>query len=116
MGRIANIKVPKGCNEIYVDIEDDKVIVSYGSRLNDMEFYCDLTGEVETLPGIGDFCIMWNEGRREKAVCANYEFTPKGTVDAGRFVANNGSGYDYAIKFRNYEQFLAVKGVIDDTL
>ena len=76
MGRIANIKVPKGCNEIYVDIEDDKVIVSYGSRLNDMEFYCSLTDEVETLPGIGDFCIMWDEKRRMEAICANYDFSP----------------------------------------
>lgn len=116
MGRIANIKVPKGCNEIYVDIEDDKVIVSYGSRLNDMEFYCSLTGEVETLPGIGDFCIMWDEKRRPEAICANYDFRDKRTGEPGRYGANNGSGYDYAIKFRNYEQFLKVKGVIDDTL
>jgi hypothetical protein len=116
MGRIANIKVPKGCNEIYVDIEDDKVIVSYGSRINENEFYCDLTGEVETIPGIGDFCVMWNEGERDRAICANFDFRDKRTGDPGRFGANNQKGYDYAIKFRNYEQYLAVKGVINDTI
>lgn len=38
--RIATIDVPKGCTKIFVDLEDGKLIVSYGSSINGKEFFC----------------------------------------------------------------------------
>lgn len=111
MGRIADIKVPKGCDRIFVDIDNDKVVITYGSKLNDNEFMCDETGEREQVPCIGDFSIFWHDGMRSKAVCASYVGKDYGE---GKYIASTGIRYDHAIKFRNHNQFLSVKGVVDD--
>lgn len=58
------------------------------------------------MPGVGDFAILWNELDRKSAIVANVEeFNKKGFV-----VGSNGFAYGSAIKFRNYEQYLKVKG------
>lgn len=104
--RLTTIKVPKGCSEITVDMEDGKLIVSYGSSINSKEFFCKETGHMEEVPGVGDFAILWNEPDRKSAIVANVEeFNKKGFV-----VGSNGFAYGSAIKFRNYEQYIKVKG------
>lgn len=111
MARVAEIDVPKGCNKIYVDVEDGKVLITYEStKINGKEFYCKETGQLEEAPGIGDFAIFWSDGSRENAVCANLE---ERLEDDG-FIASDGCDYDYAIKFRDYEQYLAVKGIYEE--
>lgn len=34
--RVTEIDVPKGCSKIYVDIEDGKLVISYGSKANEV--------------------------------------------------------------------------------
>ena len=104
--RIATIDVPKGCTKIFVDVEDGcKVVVSYGSSINDKEFFCQETGEMEEKAGVGDFAIMWYNSRRHTAVVTNVDH-----YHGGRVIGTDGWVYDQAIKFRNYEQYLKVKG------
>lgn len=108
--RIATINVPKGCKEIFVDIEESgKLIVSYGSSINRKEFFCQETDHVEEVPGVGDFAILWNKGARERAVVANIE---KNVSDGpcGGWISSSNYHYDCAIKFRDYEQYLKIRG------
>lgn len=104
--RLTTIKVPKGCTEIFVDVEDGKLIVTYGSTINDKEFFCKETGHMEEVPGVGDFAILWTEPKREYAVVANVEDFDK----CGNAIGSDGLVYRSAIKFRNYEQYLKIKG------
>ena len=71
--RIATIDVPKGCTKIFVDLEDGKLIVSYESSINGKEFFCKETDHMEEVPGVGDFAIFWDNGKREKAIVAGFE-------------------------------------------
>lgn len=104
--RLTTIKVPKGCTEIAVDLEDGKLIVSYGSSINEKEFFCKETGHIEEIPGVGDFAILWTEPKRKSAIVANVqEFSRDGNV-----IGSDGLAYGSAIKFRNYEQYLKVRG------
>ena len=112
--RIADINVPRGCEKIFVDIEDDKVIVSYGSKTNDKEFYCAESEENETLPRIGDFSIFWNDKERNDAICANFRGKSY-TKDRVGYRTSSGMLYDNAIKFRNLDQYLKIRGIYDDT-
>ena len=94
--RLTTIKVPKGCTEIAVDLEDGKLIVSYGSSINEKEFFCKETEHMEEIPGVGDFAILWNEPNRKSAIVANVEeFNKEGFV-----VGSDGFAYGSAIKFR----------------
>lgn len=104
--RLATIKVPKGCSEIYVDLEDNQVVVSYSSNLNTGEVYCEETGEVEELPKKGDFAIFWMDEYRNNAACMNYD-----GQSGENHRASDGCNYDHAIKFRNYEQYLKIRGI-----
>lgn len=104
--RLAAIKVPKGCSEIYVDLEDNQVVVSYSSKLNTGEVYCEETGEVEELPKKGDFAIFWNKRFRDFAVCVNFV-----CEDDGMFIGSDAVKYENAVKFRNYEQYLKIRGI-----
>lgn len=106
--RIATIDIPKGCTQVCVDLETDgKVIVSYASSSNSKEFLCEETGEMEEIPGIGDFAICWDMTDRQYAVAINVG----GKNEDGLFIGSDGLRYGRAIKFRNYEQYLKVKGI-----
>ena len=104
--RLATIKIPKGCTEMAVDLEDGKLIVSYSSSINEKEFFCKETGHMEEVPGVCDFAIFWDKGKRDKAIVAGFE----GSKSNGMYVSSDGRNYHFAIKFRNYEQYLKVKG------
>lgn len=104
--RLATIKVPKGCSEIYVDLEDNQVVVSYSSKLNTGEVYCEETGEVEELPKKGDFAILWNDLNRSGAIVGNVEM-----IHPEYFRGVDNYQYGRAIKFRNYEQYLKIRGI-----
>ena len=104
--RLTTIKVPDGCKEIAVDVEDGKVIVSFLPGTNGKEFFCKETDCVEEKPGVGDFAIFWDEDKRKKAVVANLE-----KINSyAHYVNSEGGLYNLAIKFRNYEQYLKVRG------
>lgn len=100
------IEIPKGCKKITIEVEGERVIVSYSSSINDREFLCDETGEVEELPKVGDFAILWDASRRDEAVVMNCKKI-KGRLWEG----SNTLHYEKAIKFRNYEQYLRVRGI-----
>lgn len=107
--RLTTIKVPKGCTEIAVDLEDGKLIVSYGSSINSKEYLCKETGCLEEVPGVGDFAILWNDGSRSRAIVANIK-QDDSDGPFGGWIASSNNHYDNAIKFRNYEQYLKIKG------
>ena len=104
--RIAEINVPKGCEKIYVNQLPNGISITYDAILQPKEFYCKETQELEMRPGIGDFAILWDDDYRNEAIVAcilqDYET---------EYYANNGVEYANAIKFRNYEQYLAVRGI-----
>lgn len=101
------IEIPKGCKKIAIEVEDGKMIVSYDS-LNEREFFCEETNEVEEVPSVGDFAIFWLKEKRNTAIVANLS---KIDLKLSKFFASDKNGYDYAIKFRNYEQYLKVRGI-----
>lgn len=104
--RIAEIDVPKGCTKIFLDLENGMLTVSYGSGINGREFFNQYTKQFEELPYMGDLSVMWNEGKRECAII--------GTIDryeGVNFRANNGSVYMNAVKFRDLQQYLDIRGI-----
>ena len=87
------------------------IIVTYESaKIDGKEFYCKQTGKMEEVPGIGDFGVFWNDDEPDRAVCANFV----SRLGSAVFLASDNCGYNNAIKFRNYEQYLAVKGIYDE--
>lgn len=106
------IDIPKGCTHISIEIVEGKIFVSYASDINEDEIECKETGRKEALPKAGDFCIMWNPGRRAKAVCVNCI----SRTTNGFFVSSSGQIYKRAIRFRDYEQYLNIKGRSVDEL
>lgn len=99
------IEIPKGCKKITIEAEDGKMIVSY-DILNEREYYCKETNEVEEVPSVGDFAVFWNDSGRDRAIVSNVVLVG----DTG-FTSNDGYHYKNAIKFRNYEQYLKVRGI-----
>ena len=104
--RIAEIDVPKGCDKIYVDVEDGVLMVQYASEINRRDVYNQYTHRKEELPGFGDLSVMWNDGARESAVIATVEL-----YEGKRFKANNNHVYDNAVKFRDHQQYLDIRGI-----
>ena len=100
------IEIPKGCKKITIEVEGERVIVSYSSSINDREFLCEETGEMEELPKMGDFAVLWSDKKRNGAVVGNVM-----SVDREGFIGNDNYHYKKAIKFRNYEQYLRVRGI-----
>lgn len=100
------IHIPKGCNKINIDINEGVMLVFYESKINDRIFDCPETGEQEERPGIGDFAIFWNREFKNRVCCANF----CGMIN-GKYISSNNFTYDEAIKFRDYEQFLKIRGI-----
>ena len=100
------IIIPDGCKKIQIEIEGNCLSVYYESNMNDRVFLCSETRGQEERPGVGDFAIFWNDNCKDRAVCANMS-GKKG----GKYVSSDGYVYDNAIKFRNYEQYLNVRGI-----
>lgn len=101
-----DIEIPKGCKKIQIDIENDYITVIYESKINDRLFDCPETGDTEERPGIGDFAIFWDHANKERACCANF----CGKVN-GKYIASDNFNYDEAVKFRNYDQYLKIRGI-----
>lgn len=104
--RIAEIKVPKGCDVILVDLENGGLMVTYGSSINKREVFNQYTMRLEELPGIGDMCVMWNDEERDCAVVC----TMKDRVGQ-MYRGNNKCDYGNAVKFRDNQQFLEIRGI-----
>ena len=104
--RIATIKVPEGCKEIFVDLEEGALMVSYGSTINQREVYNQFTKQLEELPGVGDFSVFWSNGARHMAVIGSLECKV-----GDKFKANDKNEYENAVKFRDYEQYMKIRGI-----
>ena len=102
--RIGTIKVPKGCDTIHVEMKEFGVL-TFIYESSEKEFLCKETGEMEEKAGMGDFAILWMKDGRDSAVVANVVRYTENSV-----LGSDGWTYDKAIKFRNYEQFLKVRG------
>lgn len=105
--RVKEIDVPRGCRKICIDVEDGNIVISYESGINSDEFYCEETGEVESRPSVGSFAIFWNKDARGKAIVANLE---SGIKFRPLYMASDKNVYEAAIKFRDYKQYLKVRG------
>lgn len=103
--RITTIKVPKGCDTIHVEMKEFGVL-TFIYESSEKEFLCEETGVMEEKAGMGDFAILWEKDERTSAVVANVVRYDQ----EGRVLGSDGWTYDKAIKFRNYEQFLKVRG------
>lgn len=104
--RIAEIDVPKGCDKIFVDLENGMLTVTYGSGTNKREVFNQYTKRLEELPGIGDMCILWNDEARDCAIIGTLE-----NKTGNLYKGNNKSEYMNAVKFRDYEQYLDIRGI-----
>lgn len=103
------IEIPKGCRKIGIEIVGDCFVVTYESGVNEGKF-CQETGQDEEPPGVGDFSIFWDREYRNGALCANFV---KRMPD-GNFLASDGYSYENAVKFRDYKQYLMIRGIYED--
>lgn len=103
------VDIPKGCKRIRIDVDEERVTVSYLGSENVDAFYCEETDDEEERPKTGDFAVFWSKGERWAAVCANYVGKPGDES----YIASDGGCYDEAVRFRSYEQYLRVRGVCD---
>ena len=104
------IQIQNGCKCIRIDIENGLMAVLYESSINEKYIDCVETGDSEERPSMGDFSIFWDRNNRDAAVCAHFD----GMSREGFFRASDGCEYDEAIKFRNNEQYLRVRGIYED--
>ena len=104
--RIAEIDVPKGCDKIYVDVEDGVLMVQYASEINRRDVYNQYTHRKEELPGIGDLSVMWNDGMMYCSVISTVE-----GHEGKKYKANNNHVYANAVKFRDHKQYLDIRGI-----
>lgn len=104
--RIAEINIPKGCKRLFIDQEENGIVITYDSKINTNEFYCKETMQMEERPGKGDFSIFWCNDERERAIVACLD-----EESNGKYYANDDVDYDNAIKFRDYEQYLTLRGI-----
>lgn len=90
--------------EIYQKMESDEFITLVFKRIH-KDFLLDITGEMETVPELGDLTIFWDKGKEWKAYVAlltdkvfaaqNKEYPYKSSTQ---------EWHGYAIRFRNPEQ------------
>lgn len=104
------IKIPNGCKRIQIDVENGLMEVMCESAINDKYIDCEETGDSEERPSVGDFSIFWDKDNRDAAICAHLD----GISRKGFFRSSDGSVYDEAIKFRNNDQYLKVRGIYED--
>ena len=110
--RVTEIDVPKGCSKRYVDIEVGKLVISFGSKANEVLVYCNETQRHEDLPGMGDFAVFWDNKSRNHAICASLA---ERTED-GEFVTSDDVTYDNAVKIRDLKQYLEIRGIYEEQL
>ena len=104
------IKIPNGCKRIQIDVENGLMEVLYESAINEKYIDCEEKGDSEERPSIGDFSIFWDRSNRNNAICAHFD----GKSMKGLFRSSDGCVYDEAIKFRNNDQYLRVRGIYDE--
>ena len=104
------IQIPNGCKRIQIDIENGLMTVLYESAINEKYIDCEETGDSEERPSMGDFSIFWDRNNRNNAICAHFD----GMSREGWFKSSYGRCFDEAIKFRNNEQYLSVRGIYED--
>ena len=109
--RVTEIEVPKGCSKLYVDLEDGKLVISYGSKANEVQVYCNETQRYETRPQIGEFSILWDNNSRNEAICACFN-----GKDKNGYLGSDGGRYDNAVRFRCNKQYLEIRGRYEELL
>lgn len=90
--------------EIYQKMESDEFITLVYKRIH-KDFLLDITGEMETVPELGDLTIFWDKGKEwkayialltEKEFAAQYQEYP--------YKSSTQEWHECAIRFRNPEQ------------
>lgn len=90
--------------EIFQKMESDEFITLVYKRIH-KDFLLDITGEMETVPELGDLTIFWDQGKEwkayialltEKEFAAQYQECP--------YKSSTQEWHGYAIRFRNPEQ------------
>ena len=90
--------------EIYQKIESDELITLVFKRIH-KDFLLDITGEMETVPELGDLTIFWDKGKEWKAYVAlltDKEFAAQ--YKEYPYKSSTQEWHGYAIRFRNPEQ------------
>lgn len=109
--RKKEIDIPSGAKKVTVCVKGGMIDVTFQSEDGSVFWHCPVTQEVEELPKIGDLCIFWNGYQRDAALIANLSGYD---VLMGGYTASCGGSFTDAIKFRNYEQYLRVRGRYED--
>lgn len=90
--------------EIYQKMESDEFITLVYKRIH-KDFLLDITGEMETVPELGDLTIFWDKGKEWKAYVAlltDKEFAAQ--YKEYPYKSSIQEWHGYAIRFRNPEQ------------
>ena len=90
--------------EIYQKMESDEFITLVFKRIH-KDFLLDITGEMETVPELGDLTIFWDKGKEWKAYVAlltDKEFAAQ--YKEYPYKSSTQEWHGYAIRFRNPEQ------------
>lgn len=90
--------------EIYQKMESDEFITLVFKRIH-KDFLLDITGEMETVPELGDLTIFWDKGKEWKAYVAlltDKEFAAQ--YKEYSYKSSTQEWHGYAIRFRNPEQ------------
>lgn len=90
--------------EIYQKMESDEFITLVFKRIN-KDFLLDITGEMETVPELGDLTIFWDKGKEWKAyvaLLADKEFAAQ--YQKYPYKSSTQEWCGCAIRYRNPEQ------------
>lgn len=90
--------------EIYQKMESDEFITLVFKRIH-KDFLLDITGEMETVPELGDLTIFWDKGKEWKAYVAlliSKEYAAQ--YQEYPYKSSTQEWHGCAIRFRNPEQ------------
>lgn len=96
-------RIPEGSEFVTAKVIDNSLILLFEPQANNA-FLCDITNDLEYIPGKGDLSIFWSQERPGAAIIAqlsDYNFSEEESL----FRSSNGLWYHHAIRFRNEEQY-----------
>lgn len=96
-------KIPEGSKYIIIEASVKDIIALFEPH-NAGAFISEITEEIEYVPSQEDLAIFWEDINPSLAIITklkDIQFDESGC----KFMANNGSWYNHAIRFRNQEQY-----------
>lgn len=94
--------IPNNCKKVTVEAAKGVLTISF-EPIDTMEFYSDITGDIEEQAKKGDLAILYNKEEPQSAIIAklaDYELS-----DGIKYYAANGVAYNSAMRFRCQEQY-----------